>query len=317
MPAANAVSSLSRGVQATLKSLTRLFLRVLYKPFVGPPFPLGFTRRWQATMARVARSPRGVERRVLDLGAIPALHLRDGVATGSPAERDAILLCHGGSFVAGGYATHAAFASWVARTTGADVYLPDYRLAPEHPHPAATDDIFAAYRAILGLGHSPRRTAMLGDSAGGALALATVRALPEMNVPSPAALVLISPWLDLTLSSASIAGNARRDPMLRRAWLDYSAGAYAGGLSRSDPRISPLFADLRNLPPTLVQVGSDEILLDDSTRFADRAYAAGVDIELQRFEGWWHDFQALAGSLHAARAALEDVAAFLKRRLED
>ena len=104
--------------------------------------------------------------------------------------------------------------------------------------------------------------------------------------------------------------------MLRRSLARAGgAAAYAGGLRRSDPRVSPLFADLRRLPPTLVQVGSDEILLDDSTRFADRACAAGVEVELQRFEGWWHDFQALAGSLDGAREALEDVAAFLRRRL--
>jgi monoterpene epsilon-lactone hydrolase len=302
-------------VQAILKTLTRLFLRVFLKPLKGPPLPLGFTRRWLSLMAGFAPPPRGTERRELDLGAVPALHLSDGVPAGPPETRDAILLCHGGAFVAGGAGTHAGLAAWLARSTGADVYLPVYRLAPEHPHPAASDDLHAAYRAVLGLGHSPSRTAIVGDSAGGALALTTVRALPEMSVPSPAALVLISPWLDLTLSSGSMAANARRDPMLRRPWLETSATGYAGGLSRSDPRISPLFSDLRNLPPTLVQVGSDEILLDDSTRFADRAFAAGVDVELQRFDGWWHDFQALAGYLHGAREALEDIAAFLRRRL--
>ena len=313
--AATRLASLRPLVQTILRALTRGYLRVFWKPLLGPPIPLGFTRRWQSLLAGVARPPRGVERRELDLGSIPALHLQDGAPAASPVERDAILLCHGGSFVAGGARTHAAFAAWIARATGADVYLPEYRLAPEHAHPAATDDLYATYRAVLALGHRPERTAVVGDSAGGALAVAMVRSLPEMNVPSPAALVLISPWLDLTLSSASITGNARRDPMLRRSYLEASAAAYAGGLSRSDPRISPLFADLRRLPPTLVQVGSDEILLDDSTRFADRAYAAGVDVELQRFDGWWHDFQALAGSLDGAREALEDLAAFLRRRL--
>lgn len=302
-------------MQTLLKALTRCFLRVFWKPFQGPPFSLGFTRRWHALLSTAARPPRGVEVREFELGATAALHLADGIPAGGAADRDAILLCHGGAFIAGGAATHTAFAGWIARVTGADVYVPEYRLAPEHPHPAATDDLHAAYRAVLGLGHSPARTAVVGDSAGGALAVATVRALPEMSVPSPAAVVLISPWLDLTLSSASMADNARRDPMLKRSYLDAAAAAYAGGVSRSDPRVSPHFADLRNLPPTLVQVGSDEILLDDSTRFADRAYAAGVDVELQRYEGWWHDFQALAGSLDGAREALEDIAAFLRRRL--
>ena len=301
-------------MQATLKALTRLFLRAFFKPFQGPPFPIGFTRRWQGALATVSRPPRGVGRRELDAGGVTLTHLSDGTPAG-PAERDAILLCHGGAFVAGGLSTHLGFAGWIAKTTGADVYLAEYRLAPEDPYPAATDDLFAAYRAVLDLGHEPRRTALLGDSAGGALAVATVRSLPEMNVPTPGALVLISPWLDLTLSSASVSANAHRDPMLKRGWLEQSARAYAGDLRRSDPRVSPLFDDLHGLPPTLVQVGSDEILLDDSTRFADRAYASGVDVELQRFDGWWHDFQALAGSLRPAREALNDVAAFLSRRL--
>ena len=302
-------------MQTILKALARLTLRVLYKPFHGPPIPLAFSRRWQGMVAGAARPPAGVERREIDLGGIPALHLRDGAPAAPAAERAAILLCHGGNFVSGGFRTHGAFAAWVARLTGADVYLPAYRVAPEHPHPAATDDLFAAYRGVLDLGHSPTRSAVLGDSAGGALAVAFVRTLPEMNVPSPAALVLLSPFLDLTLSSVSVGANARRDPMLRRSWLELGAGAYASGLTRSDPRISPLYADLRTLPPTLIQVGTDEVLLDDATRFADRGYAAGVDVELQTFDGWWHDFQVFAGSLKGARESLEDVAAFLRRRL--
>ena len=302
-------------MQTLRKALTRGFLRVLWKPFQGPPFSLAFTRRWHALLSGVARPPRGIERREIDLASIPAVHLADGVPSGDAGTRDAVLFCHGGAFVAGGAETHAAFAGWIARATGADVYLAEYRLAPEHPFPAATDDLHAAYRAVLELGHSPRRTAVIGDSAGAGLAVATLRALPEMSVPTPAALVLISPWLDLTMSSGAVVTNARRDPMLKRSYLQAAATAYAGGIQRGDPRVSPLFSDLHRLPPTLVQVGSDEILLDDATRFADRAYAAGVDVELQRFEGWWHDFQALAGSLHGAREALEDIAAFLRRRL--
>lgn len=303
-------------MQSALKAITRLTLRLLFKPFQGPPFPIGFTRRWQAGLARTARPPKDIERREIQVGDVPIIHLSVDPVGADPSERPAILLCHGGAFVAGGAATHASFGAWLARVTGADVYLPEYRLAPEHPFPAATDDLFAAYRAVLDLGHDPRRTAVVGDSAGGALAVAMVRSLPEMNVPSPGALVLISPWLDLTLSSVSVEANARRDPMLRRAWLEQAGRAYAGSLRRSDPRVSPLFDDLSGLPPTLVQVGSDEILLDDSTRFADRAWAAGSEVELQRFDGWWHDFQVLAGSLKPAREALEDVAAFLNRRLD-
>ena len=138
---------------------------------------------------------------------------------------------------------YVGLASWLASATGADVYLPDYRLAPEHPQPAPTDDLFAAYRAVLELGHDPERTAVAGDSAGGALAVSTVRSLREMGLPTPAAMVLISPWLDLSLSGASVARVGRRDPVLRREGLVGSARNHAGGLHLDDPRISPLFAD--------------------------------------------------------------------------
>jgi acetyl esterase/lipase len=208
---------------------------------------------------------------------------------------------------------YAGFASWLAAVARADVYMPDYRLAPEHAQPAPTDDVFAAYRAVLELGHDATRTAVIGDSAGGGIAVSTVRSLREMGLPDPAAMVLISPWLDLSLSGASVGLVGRRDPVLRREWLERAARNHAAGLHLDDPRISPLFADLHRLPPTLVQVGTDEILLDDSTRFADRAYAAGVEVELQRFDGLFHDFQLYARLLASSRGALDDIAAFLRR----
>jgi acetyl esterase/lipase len=306
-------------LQTFLKALTRLILRALFKPFIGPPFPVAFQRRWLTILSASAPGPKEIETSDVWAGDVRIVRYRKGTGPGpaDPASRDAIVFVHGGGFVAGSVEGYAAFAGWLAETTGADVYMPEYRLAPEHPHPAPTDDVFAAYRTVLELGYSARRTAVVGDSAGGNLAVATVRTLPEMNVPSPAALVLISPWLDLTLTSASVSANARRDPMLRRSWLEQSSRSYAAELHRSDPRISPLFADLSTLPPTLIQVGSDEILLDDSIRFADRAWAAGAEVELQRFEGWWHDFQTSAGTLRVARDALVDVAGFLNRRLGD
>jgi monoterpene epsilon-lactone hydrolase len=305
-------------MQSLLTALTRVWLRLFFKPFLAPPFPLAFRRRWLAAATRVAGRARGVEESELWVGDARMTRLRAGaselVGPVPAAERHAILFVHGGAFVQGGGSTYVGFASWIADATGADVYLPDYRLAPEHPYPAPVDDLFAAYSAVLELGHDPARTAIVGDSAGGALAIDTALAVPEMDVASPAGVVLISPWLDLSLSGASIAANARRDPMIKRAMLEDGGRAHAGGLRRSDPRISPLFAELGTLPPILIQVGSEEILLDDAIRFADRAWAAGVEVELQRFDGMWHDFQGLAGRIRVAREALDDVAAFLKRR---
>ena len=212
---------------------------------------------------------------------------------------------------------YAGFASWLAIVTGADVYLPDYRLAPEHTQPAPTDDVFAAYRAVLELGHQPGRTAVVGDSAGGGLSVSTVRSLREMGLPTPAALVLISPWLDLSLSGASVGLGRRAATRCCGATGSRRRPATTPpGCHLDDPRVSPLFAELRTLPPTLVQVGTDEILLDDSTRFADRAYAAGVEVELQRFDGMFHDFQLFAKLLGTSRGAIDDIAAFLRRRFD-
>ncbi len=306
-------------MQALLKAMSRLSLRLFFRPVIGSRLPLAFQRRWMAALTRVVPGPGGIEQSDLWAGSVRISRFRKplegAVGVVDPADRDAVLFVHGGGFQLGGGDAYAGFAGWLAEVTGADVYMPDYRLAPEDPHPAPTDDVFAAYRAVVELGHDPKRLAVVGDSAGGALAVETTRSLGEMGMPSPAALVLISPWLDLSMSGASIAAVGSRDPVLSPAWLRQGARDHAGGLRADDPRISPLFAELRKLPPTLVQVGTDEILLDDSTRFADRAFAAGVEVELQRFDGYWHDFQMYAKTLTAARDALVDVAAFLDRRL--
>ena len=303
-------------MERLLTAFSKLSLRLLVKPVLGSRLPIGMQRRWVGLMTRAMGGARGVERSRLQAGGLPIMRLRQATAAGAgPADRDAVLYLHGGGFEIGGGEMYAGFASRIAALTGADVYLPDYRLAPEHTQPAPTDDAFAAYRMVLELGHEPGRTAIVGDSAGGGISVSTTRSLGEMGLPAPAALVLISPWLDLSLSGASVAAVGDRDPMISRRWLTGAARNHAAGLQLDDPRVSPLFAQLRTLPPTLVQVGSEEILLDDSTRFADRAYAAGVDVELQRYDGLFHDFQLFALLLGSARAALDDIAAFLRRRL--
>jgi epsilon-lactone hydrolase len=281
--------------------------------------PLSFKRRWMAFLTAVVGGPRGIDRSDLYAGGLRITRFRrpeaGAVGPRDASDRDAVLFIHGGGFDLGGGDTYAGFAGLLAEATGADLYMPDYRLAPEDPQPAPTDDAFAAYRVIVELGHDPARLAVIGDSAGGAIAVSTVRTLNEMGQPTPAAMVLISPWLDLSLSGASVATVGSRDPVLAPAWLHSGARGHAAGLGLDDPRVSPLFAELRKLPPTLVQVGTDEILLDDSTRFADRAYAAGVEVELQRFPGLWHDFQLYAKYLKVAAGAVDDIAAFLNRRL--
>ncbi|MEZ5073463.1 MAG: alpha/beta hydrolase [Solirubrobacterales bacterium] len=306
-------------METLMRALAKISLRLFFRPVIGSRLPISFQRRWAEAMTRILGRPRGIERSEIWVGELSMKRLRaaEAGAVGAidASGRDAVLYIHGGGFEIGGGEMYVGFASSIASVTGADVYLPDYRLAPEHTQPAPTDDAFAAYRAVLELGHDPRRTAVIGDSAGGGIAVSTVRALRDMGVPDPAAMVLISPWLDLSLSGASVGLVGRSDPMLRRRWLERAGSSHAAGLHLDDPRVSPLFADLHRLPPTLVQVGTDEILLDDATRFADRAYAAGVEVELQRYEGLFHDFQLFARLLPSARTALDEIAVFVARRL--
>jgi epsilon-lactone hydrolase len=302
-------------LQRILSGVLRLLLRLFYKPFLGPPFPYSFQRRWLGLITRLAAGPRGASTELVDPQAEVPLY-RTSLTPGDPAERSALLWAHGGSFVIGSPRTHEGLAGNLARAANADVYLADYRLAPEHPHPAPTDDLFSAYRAVLERGHDPARVAIGGDSAGGALTILTALAIREMDLPSPAAMVLIAPVTDLAASGASMESKASAEPMLRRSALEGGYRAYAGPLALTDPRVSPLYADLHGLPPTLIQVGEDEILLDDSLRFADRAWGAGVEVELQRFPGLWHDFQMEAAILRDAADAVRDIGAFLRRRWE-
>jgi acetyl esterase/lipase len=164
---------------------------------------------------------------------------------------------------------------------------------------------------LLAQGHAAHDIVIAGDSAGGGLTLATAVAIRDRNLPQPAALVLISPWVDLSLSGESIMSRAARDPILRPSWLRWSAKAYCGNHSAENPLCSALFANLAGLPPMLIQVGSEEILLDDSLRLEQRAKAAGVEVKLHQYEGMWHDFQAHVGVLRESNETFAEIADFL------
>lgn len=302
--------------QSLLTRLYRRLLRWFYRPFVGPPFPVSFQRRFMALAVRSAPGAAGTSTERL-VGVDPSmLRVSAGAGAGDPAGRKALLWVHGGGFVLGSAQTHAGLAGHIARAAGddVDVYLPDYRLAPEHAFPAATDDVFRAYRTVLDRGHDPARVAIGGDSAGGAISILTALAIREMDVPSPAAMVLVSPVTDLSLSGGSVVAKRGTEALLREEWLRYGYRSFADTLALIDPSISPLYADPHGLPPTLIQVGEHEILLDDSLRWADRAWGAGVEVELQRFPDMWHDFQIQAGFIDVAAEAVGDIGAFLRRR---
>lgn len=202
-----------------------------------------------------------------------------------------VLYLHGGGYVLGSIDTHAELMARVAASCRAPVLGVDYRLAPEHPYPAAIDDALASYEHLIDAGIKPEAIVVAGDSAGGGLALALLLKLKELGKPMPAGAVLFSPWSDLTGSGDSVKTRIDVDPMISPAMLNPMAELYLSGTSANDTLASPLFADLKGLPPLLIQVGDHEILLDDSTRLATAARAAGVKTELEIFAGGFHVFQ--------------------------
>ena len=280
----------------------RAAVRALVRPVLHPRFPVRVQRRWLELVTGPTPLPPDVDVRTGTLGGRPAEVLvpRDGV----PGRR--VLHLHGGGFTAGSPVTHRALAAHLAAATGATVHLLDYRLAPEHPYPTALDDVRAAWAELLDRGADPAATALTGDSAGGWLALTTALRLRDAGEPLPAVLGLISPWLDLTGASWP----DRTDAMLQPVWLHRCAAAFA-----APPEAAPLAADLAGLPPMVVQVGSEEILLPDAVALARVARAARVAVDLRRLDGLWHVAHASAGMVAEATAAVRDLGAALSARL--
>ncbi len=245
------------------------------------------------------------------LGGVPVVTL-DVPGTAPDA---AVLYLHGGAYTIGSAAASVGLASMVARQAGARAASVDYRLAPEHPFPAAVEDAVAAYRGLLASGLSPERIAFVGESAGGGLTVATLVALKREELPQPSSAAVFSPWVDLTLSGASISEKAAVDPALKASGIRLRAGDYVAGGDPADGLASPLFADLTGLPPLLIQAGSHEILLDDATRLAAHAAAADVAVTLEVTPGVPHVFQGFAGTLDEADEALASAGRFIRTHL--
>lgn len=232
------------------------------------------------------------------------------------ARDDAVLLyLHGGGYCIGSINTHRALVSRLSAATGMRGLAVDYRLAPEHPFPAAVDDATAVYRWLLAADVSPSRVIVAGDSAGGGLTLATLLATRDAELPRPAGGVCLSPWTDLEVTGATMDSHAHRDPMIQRDGALRLAAAYLGTSHARSPLASPLHADLRGLPPLLIQVGTAETLLDDSVRFAERARAAGVDVTLEPWEDMIHVWQAFAPLLPEADEAITAIGAWVRARV--
>ena len=237
------------------------------------------------------------------------------VAAPNVGRRRTLLYLHGGGYSVGSPRSHRPFVSRLSRATRTRALSVDYRLAPEHPFPAAVDDAVTAYRWLLEHHASPERVAVAGDSAGGGLAVAAMVAARDEGLPMPGALVLISPWTDLSVSGASMQTHRGSDPWLDPDGAALAAAVYLGGASPSNPLASPLFADLAGLPPTLIVVGTAEILLDDSRRIAERMRTAGVKVVLDEWPDMLHVFPAFAPYVPQARQAIRQIGAFVDRRL--
>jgi monoterpene epsilon-lactone hydrolase len=287
-----------------------LILRALPSP-LDPRRSPAQMRRTLENEARLLPVPRRVSIEKVTVGDRPAEWLR---FPGAPEDR-AVLYFHGGGYALGSCRSNGAFAARLALASRAPVLVLDYRLAPEHPFPAELDDATAAARWLLDKGIAPGKLALAGDSAGGGLALATSLVLRDDGGPLPAALACFSPWTDLALTGTSFATRAKMDPMIsREACLTFVA-AYIGDRDPRLPLVSPFYADLRGLPPTLIQVGDLEVLLSDSLGLAENARAAGVEVTLEVWEGMWHVWQAMAGLVPEAQRAIDAAGVFLDRQL--
>lgn len=238
------------------------------------------------------------------------VEVRKGSVAGRPAllavpdgadERPGVVWLHGGAFCFNSPRTYATTVAHIAKAVGASILMPSYRLAPEHPYPAAHEDTLAAFRAV---NDGSRPVVIAGDSAGAGLAVAASIALRDAGEQAPAGMLLMSPWVDLTLTRDSVRSNDGKDAILRAKDLPPHARAYAGPIDLADPRVSPLNADLAGLPPALIQCGSDELFLSEGKELASRLEAAGVPTELQVYDEMWHDFQAHAGMLEEAATAV-------------
>jgi len=225
-----------------------------------------------------------------------------------------LLYLHGGGYFACSPVTHRAITGGLA-LRGFRVFAAEYRLAPEHPYPAAVDDGLNVYRALLAQGVSPLTMVIAGDSAGGGLVLAVLLAARAEGLPMPSSALLFSPWTDLAGTGDSLKFNRRRDPMLRGERIFEATAFYVNGADPKDPLISPLYGDLTGLPPLCIQVGDSEVLLDDSTRLAARAKAAGVRVSLKIWKNVPHVWQLFQIFLPEARAALTEASAFAKANL--
>jgi monoterpene epsilon-lactone hydrolase len=286
-------------------ALGRLVARQLGRYVVDPHLPWETQRRRMEAFMRTLLVPRGTSITSTVLKGVRT----EVVTAAGVAPEHTVVHFHGGGYCVGSPLMARAWAAHLSAQAQCRVLVPDYRLAPEHAHPAALADARDVVAAVLGE-TTPRSVVLSGDSAGGGLVLALVLALRDAGLQLPAGLILLSPWLDLSADRWAVPELVRRDVLLSPPWLAACADAYAGG-GLTDPAVSPLLAGHAGLPPLLIQAASDDLLAPDAQRLAASASAAGVDISYTKWQRAGHDFMLQAGTLAAADSALAQAAWFV------
>ncbi len=281
----------------------RLWRSLLRRAFQNQPHSLDSLRAQSRISERIFRLPRRMNVHDVDIHGVHGLWIHPQHA----APHKVILYLHGGGYVTGNSRAHLALCVPMARTLGMDMLLPDYRLAPEHPFPAALEDAQSAYRWLLAQGYAPHHIMLAGDSAGGGLSVATALALRAAGLPLPGGIVCLSPWADLTLSGQSYTEKANADVILTPQALRQWAAWYTDPDHWNHPLVSPTFANLTGLPPMLIQTGSEEILRDDSLTLAAHAKAAGVHVTHSVYQGLWHVWHLLGDLIPESQAAFEEI----------
>lgn len=299
-----------------------LFLRLFVKTGLSViKTPQGMRARFERDAARMFRAPEDANfiadslRRGEEAEGEGAILEALWASRGRPDRRRVILYLHGGAYLAGSSRTHRHLAAYLAGAAGVRALLPDYRVAPEHPFPAALEDALAAYCHLLASGYDAHHIALAGDSAGGGLAFSLVLKLAELGLPRPACVVAFSPWTDLTMTRGSLRRNARRDMMLPVRRFPEIAAYYLQGALSTDPLASPVYGRFKKPPPAMITASKSEILRDDAVAMADRLREAGGDVTLELWRYMPHAWPIFAGSIREADQTVERAGRFIARHL--
>jgi epsilon-lactone hydrolase len=270
------------------------------------------TREFYDDIGRKSRVPKQIKTEKIDVCGLPA----ESLSGPGALDGKVILYLHGGGYTVGSCDAYRHFVAHISLAAKMRLVLVEYRLAPENPFPAALDDAVAAYRWLLDNGIPAKCIALAGDSAGGGLAMATAVCLRDKKIALPGAIVCMSPWVDLCNTGESSITESNKGLILIPEMLKSCAASYVGKNDHKNPLISPLYADLSGLPPILIQAGSREIILNDSTRLAERARNAGVDVTLEVWDGMWHVWQAFTDRLPESMRAIKGIGEFLRKHME-